>query len=124
MSRLEVVDGENWRDLLAAPAAVLVLGRSDCAACGMWTEELESFLAADENDTGNGDGKWMHVRFGRLLLDQPGLLEFKKAHPWIAEVCELPTNLLFLKGVKKKTWLGGRASRLEERLAFLRRDAD
>lgn len=115
MSRLEVVDGESWRDFLAAPAALLVLGRSDCAACALWTEELISFLASDD--------RWNQVRFGTLRLDQPGLLEFKRAHPWVAEVRELPTNLLFVRGVKKKTWLGGRARRLEERLDGLGADA-
>ena len=116
MSRLEVIEGAGWEDLLAAPAALLVLGRSDCAACGMWVEELERFLATDAT--------WTHVRFGHLRLDQPGLLDFKRANPWVASVCELPTNLLYVGGVRKKTWLGGGAKRLEERLESLRpRDA-
>ena len=112
MSRLENVDGSSWEDLLAADAAVLVLARMDSAACAMWREELEAFLAKDET--------WQHVRFGYVLLDQPGLASFKRAHPWVADVCELPTNLLFRRGVKKKTWLGGRAQRLEERLVGIR----
>ena len=74
MSRLEVIDSGNWRDLLAAPAAVLVLGRSDCAACGMWTEELESCLAADENDTGNfigvGSCIQLHICSADRVSDQ------------------------------------------------------
>ena len=115
MSRLEIIDGTSWSELLDAEAALLVLGRSDCAACAMWREELESFLATDET--------WTHVRFGHLPLDQKGLLEFKRANPWVAEVCELPTNLLYVRGAKKKTWLGGGANRLVERLESVRRKA-
>ena len=111
MSRLEALDGESWRDLLAAPTAVLVLGRSGCAACTLWLEELEAFLAADE--------AWTRVRFGWLLLDQPGLVGFKRANPWVAEVCELPTNRLCVEGEVRRTWLGGGVRRLEERLALL-----
>ncbi|MBP88474.1 MAG: hypothetical protein CMJ64_17460 [Planctomycetaceae bacterium] len=58
MSRLKVIDRENWREFLAAPAAVLMLGKSDCEACGKWTEELTAFLDSDE--------AWTHVRFGKL----------------------------------------------------------
>lgn len=112
MSGLETIHGTNWGDLLAAPASLLVLGRSDSAASGMWAEELATFLESDET--------WSHVRFGYLQLDREGLDELERAHPWIAAVCEVPTNLLFLNGVKKKTWLGGVVKRLEERLASVR----
>ena len=33
MSRLELLDGKTIADFLAAPAAVLMLGKSDCEAC-------------------------------------------------------------------------------------------
>ena len=62
MSHLETIVRENWEDFLAAPAAVLMLGKSDCPACAAWTEELTAFLESDS--------EWTSVRFGKLLLEQ------------------------------------------------------
>ena len=108
MSRLEAIDGENWADLLGAEASVLVLGRSDCAACAAWGEELQAYLAKDE--------RWNGVRFGTMTLDDGGLATFKKANPWVTEICELPTNLIYVRGEQVKRYVGGGAHRLEERL--------
>ena len=55
MTRLELLDGSNGQEFLASPATVLMLGKSDCAACAEWTSELERFLKADDRfgrDTG------------------------------------------------------------------------
>jgi hypothetical protein len=105
---LEKIDGGNWRDFIAAPLAVLMLGKSDCAACAAWTDELEQFLA--------GDGEWKHVRFGKMLLDQGGLIDFKRANPWLAEVDVLPYNLIYVRGEKVKEFPGGGTDRLVSRL--------
>ena len=107
-NRLEKLDGKNWEAFVASPAAVLMLGKSDCAACAAWTEELESFLEAD--------ARWTHVRFGKLLLDTPGLVSFKRANPWIAELHDLPTNLVYVNGVEAKRFAGGGVDRLVTRL--------
>ena len=53
MTRLEIVDGANWREFVAAPVALLVVGKSDCGACAAWSAELEHFLDADS--------EWRHV---------------------------------------------------------------
>jgi hypothetical protein len=108
MSRLEVLDGNDWESFVAAPAAVLMLGKSDCAACAEWTTELEAFLDTDE--------RWRHVRFGKLLLDKPGLVSFKRANPWIAELDVLPMNVVFVNGEEKKRFAGGGIERLVTRL--------
>jgi hypothetical protein len=108
MSRLEALDGKSWEPFLAAPAAVLMLGKSDCAACAEWTAEIERFL---ETDT-----RWQHVRFGKLLLDKPGLVSFKRANPWIAELDVLPVNVLYVNGEEKKRFAGGGVERLVTRL--------
>ena len=105
---LEKIDGQNWEAFLAAPAAVLMLGKSDCEACAAWTAELEAFLASDE--------RWRQVRFGKLLLDKPGLIAFKRANPWIAELDVLPTNVIYLNGRESKRFAGGGIERLVARL--------
>lgn len=107
-SRLELLDGKSWESFLAAPAAVLMLGKSDCAACAAWTEELEAFLESDE--------RWSHVRFGKLLLDTPGLIAFKRANPWIAELDVLPVNVVYVNGQESKRFAGSGIDRLVTRL--------
>jgi hypothetical protein len=106
--RLEAIDGSTWEAFVAAPAAVLMLGKSDCEACAAWTEELRALLASDE--------RWRHVRFGKLLLDKPGLVSFKRANPWLAEVDQLPFNVIYVNGEAVKRFAGSGAERLVSRL--------
>ena len=108
MSRLEHIDGRNWEEFLRAPVAVLMLGKSDCDACAAWTEELIRFL---ESDT-----EFPTVRFGKILLDQGGLIGFKRAHPWIAELDVLPFTQLFVAGERSKSFAGSGTERLVNRL--------
>jgi len=109
VGRLEMLDGNTWAAFVSAPAAVLMLGKSDCHACAAWTEELEGFLA---NDT-----EWRHVRFGKLLLDQRGLVDFKRSNPWIAHLDVLPHNVLFRSGERVAEFSGSGVERLTARLA-------
>ena len=111
MSRLETISRENWEDFLGSPAAVLMLSKSDCPACEGWTTQLIDFL---ETDT-----QWTAVRFGKLLLDQPGLGAFKKANPWLAALTDLPLNLIYIDGEKVKEFLGSGTDRLVNRLRRL-----
>jgi hypothetical protein len=109
VKRLELLDGSTWADFLSAPAAVLMLGKGDCPACAAWTEELERFLASD--------AAWQDVRFGKLLLDQRGLIDFKRANPWIAHLDVLPHNVLFRSGERAAEFSGSGIERLQTRLA-------
>lgn len=106
--RLETIDGQNWEAFVSAPVAVLMLGKSDCEACRAWTAELSEWLAADS--------AFGHVRFGKLLLDTPGLISFKRANPWLADVEVLPFNLLYVGGERVKQFAGGGVERLVSRL--------
>jgi len=107
-AKLEKLQGDAWQELTQAPVAVLMLGKSDCEACNTWTAELETLLAADDRFDG--------VRFGKILLDQPGQISFKKANPWISDLHELPYNVIFVNGERVKSWAGGGADRLVTRL--------
>ncbi len=106
--RLETIDGQNWESFVAAPVAVLMLGKSDCEACGAWTTELSDWLRGDE--------AFRHVRFGKLLLDTPGMISFKRANPWLADVDSLPFNLIYAGGERVKQFAGGGVERLVSRL--------
>jgi hypothetical protein len=114
MSRLEILDGKTVADFLAAPAAVLMLGKGDCENCARWTDELGEFLASDQ--------EWRDVRFGKLLLDQGGLIAFKRGNPWVAELDVLPFNVIYVGGEKKSEFAGSGVPRLENRLRMLLRD--
>lgn len=108
MSRLEKVAGDAWREFVSAPVAVLVLGKSDCDACKQWSAELEEYLAADQ--------RWEGVRFGKMVLDEFGLSDFKKANRWLAEVEALPYTQIYVRGERAKSFIGGGIERLEKRL--------
>lgn len=113
MARIESVDRSSWQEFTAAPLAVLMLAKTTCGHCAQWTEDLARFL--------EGDRDFTDVRFGKLYLDQPGLVEFKRQNPWLAEVDDLPTNVLYRDGERVKTWVGGGVERLRSRLDSLRR---
>lgn len=93
-----------------------MLGKSDCAHCIEFTEELHAFLAADRI---YGD-----VRFGKMLLDRGGLAGFKRANPWLAEADVLPYTLIYRNGQKVAEFAGGGIHRLESRLERVRSEAD
>lgn len=112
MKTLEMLGPETWESFVQSPVAVLMLGKTDCQACTDWTAELNTWLAAN-------DGVPSDARFGKLLLDQRGMIAFKKAHPWISSVDVLPFNAIFVNGQKVKDFAGGGLERLKNRLARL-----
>lgn len=112
MDRLAMIDGKNWEAQTEAPLAVLVLAKSDCPACAAYSAELQGFL---ESDT-----EWTDVRFAKMLLDQRGLISFKRANPWLAEVDVLPYTVIYRDGEIQKRYAGGGIDRLLNRLKRLR----
>ena len=76
-----------------------MLGKSDCDHCNEFTEELHTFLAADQT--------YADVRFGKILLDRGGLASFKRANPWLADVDVLPYTLIYRGGQKVAEFAGG-----------------
>lgn len=108
-SRLELLDRDTWREFLDSPAAVLLIGKSDCDACAAWTRDIEAFLADDETE-------WANVRFGKIELDRGGLGAFKKENPWLAEINDLPYTLVYVGGERKKEFLGSGIDRLVNRM--------
>lgn len=113
--RLEAIDGGNWEAFVGAPWAVLMLGKSDCAHCAEFTEELHAFLAADR--------VYADVRFGKMLLDRGGLVGFKRANPWLADADVLPYTLIYRRGEKVAEFAGGGVGRLRTRLQRVLADA-
>lgn len=115
MTRLQSIGRDNWEAFVASPTAVLMLGKSDCAHCAEWTEELHELLA--------DEGAWSDVQFGKLLLDTPGMGAFKKVSPWLADVDVLPFTVIYQGGEAVKSFAGKGRDRLENRLRRLAEDA-
>jgi hypothetical protein len=111
VATLEQLGRESWLEFLEAPRAVLIVGKSDCASCKAWAAELSAWLEGDE---AIGD-----VRYGKLDLDQPGLVDFKRAHPWVSSLDSLPHTSIWTGGEKRKEWLGGGVARMVSRLSAL-----
>jgi hypothetical protein len=116
MERLEAIDGTTWEGLLTAPWSVLMLGKSDCDHCTEYSEELHKFLAADTT--------YPDVRFGKILLDRGGLVGFKRANPWLADLDVLPYTVIYRGGEKVAEFAGGGIGRLTARLERLRSESD
>ena len=112
MSRLEMIAGTNWEDLVKSPRAVLMLAKSGCQACASFTEELTAALEGDP-------ARWPGVRFGKMILDKGGLASFKRANPWLGEVQDLPYTVIYVDGERTKSFAGGGIERLESRLQSL-----
>lgn len=108
MAEFEEVGRHNWEEFINSPRAVLMLGKTDCPACEAFAEELTAFCAKDED--------WQEVRFGKLIINQPGLAKFKKANTWLADVRDLPYTLIYADGEIQKRFLGGGIQRLTNRL--------
>jgi len=111
MTELELLDQKSWEEFLSAPIAVLILSKNDCQACVEWAEELNTWFGSDTVPE--------NVRFGKILLDTPGMGGFKLAQPWVSEIDILPFNAIFINGERVQEWAGGKLSRLQDQLERL-----
>jgi hypothetical protein len=111
MPELETIGPDNWKEFISAkPAAMLVIGKHDCDHCNSWAAELVEFLAGDEAASFAG------VRFGKLDLKQRGLVEFRKATPWLKDLDVLPHNVIYIDGEPVKQFAGAGIDRMTNRL--------
>ncbi len=108
MATLEKLGRDDWAGLLEAPLSVLIVGKTTCEACKIWAAELTAFLESDE--------EFANVRFGKIDIDTPGLVSFKRANPWVAELTDLPHTSVWVGGEKKKEFYGGGVDRTANRL--------
>lgn len=105
-SLLTVTD-QNLRELVDAPRAVLVIGKTDCGHCQDYEREILEQ---------QGEGELKDVEFGKLLLDAPGSPRFKKDNPWIGSLDALPYTLIFSEGELMTHFAASRVSYLSEQI--------
>ena len=111
MTEIESLDHTTWEEFLQLPVAVLILGKNGCQACTDWTVQLNNWFASDTAPA--------NVRFGKILLDAPGMSRFKLAQPWVSFVDILPFNAIFSQGERITEWSGGTLTGLQNRLKRL-----
>lgn len=107
---LDVTD-ENLEAVVSAPRAMLILARSDCGHCAAYQAEIHSLVADDRL---NG------IVVGKLVLDRPGCLRFKRENHWLRDLHHLPYTLVFRDGVRVDEFATSKGSYLLGRLADLR----
>jgi hypothetical protein len=109
MITLETINDSNFEEFLASPSVFLFLGKTDCEACNIWTNELLTNIDSFEG-----------LRFGKVTIGSPGLTNFKRVHgAWLSQARELPYNTIWVNGEKQKEWPGGGLDRLKSRLVNL-----
>jgi len=137
MHRLEILEGDAWREVVNAPIALIVLARSTCPVCKAWSEELTAFLESDQ--------RWKDLRVGEIFLFEGGdggeeeedeeddgtpdaisralsaatgpRGSFARANrDWLGEVDTVPHNVLYVRGERVKSWPGRGIDRLITRL--------
>lgn len=101
------VTDDTFENLLAAERAVLVIGKSDCGYCYQYEKDIAELV-----DTPAYAG----IVFGKLVLDERGSTQIKRANPWIADLEELPYTVLYRDGNPVSAFAASKASYLKEQL--------
>jgi alkyl hydroperoxide reductase subunit AhpC len=96
---------ETMTEVLEADRAILVLTKSDCGYCAAYQAGIEGLLARDELDG-------LAVR--KLVLDERGVVRFKRDNPWLAGVDVLPYTVLYRRGERIGGFAGSNAAYLLE----------
>lgn len=108
MATMEQLDEGTWEKFLSAPLAVLMLSKKQCISCTQLNEELSNWLSS-------GTGP-LQARFGKVMLDDPGMSRFKLAQPWISHIDIMPFMAIFVHGERVSEWGGGTLSRLQNKV--------
>lgn len=101
------IHDRNFADLMKTEKAVLVVGRTDCANCESYNDEIDALVRKPH---------YKSIVFGKLTLDKAGTGEVQKSHPWMAALTVLPHTVLFKKGKKVDEFAASNGTFLEEKI--------
>jgi hypothetical protein len=91
----------------SADVAVLVVTLTTCDACAAYeTDVLEHWPAAEHAG----------VALGKVVLDGPGGVRFRRDNPWVDDLDFLPYTLLYVRGVAVEEFATAHAAYLLERV--------
>jgi hypothetical protein len=110
-----IVTDANLDEVRNADLGVLILTKSDCGYCTQYQQEIAAL-----RESGGLRGPII----GKMLLDRPGSLGFKRENAWLAGVTHLPYTLIYRHGARIDEFDASKASYLAERIADLERPPD
>jgi hypothetical protein len=103
---VQVMDS-NLSEFMAAEWTILILTKTDCGACATFQAQIETLLE---------QGKLAGITLGKMVLNQPGLTNFKRTNPWLIDIHFLPYTLLYHKGQQLDNFAASKGSYLLERI--------
>jgi hypothetical protein len=68
---------------------VLILSKSDCGYCAAYQRDIDAY-----QEEGLIDG----MSIGKLVLNEPGVAQFKRDNRWMADLSFLPHTLVYHRG--------------------------
>lgn len=105
--RYSKINDKNFLDFIKVEYAVLVLGKSSCGNCYEYDKDISEILNKPEYAT---------ISFGKIVLDEPGSMMFKKNNTWISKLEYLPYTVLYRRGQKVDEFTASNLRYLEEKL--------
>tara|TARA_B110000881_G_C18362646_1_gene407149 strand:- start:77 stop:427 length:351 start_codon:yes stop_codon:yes gene_type:complete len=108
MATLELLDEETWEPFINAPISVLILSKNDCNACSQLCDELGVWFSTEPIPS--------NIRFGKIMLDHPGMGRFKITHRWVSNVDVMPFMAIFVDGERVSEWSGSNLSRFQRQI--------
>jgi hypothetical protein len=108
---LLTVDDRNLDEIRDANLGALILTTSDCGYCAQYVTEIAALRAR---------GRLREVVIGKMVLDRPGSVGFKRDNPWLAGLKNLPHTLVYRRGAKVDEFSASRGAYLLERIDDLR----
>lgn len=106
-ARYVKLDDTNISNFLKSQHAVLVLGKSTCGNCHEYDSGIVAII--DRPEYGS-------LSFGKVILDEPGSIMFKRNNPWISQIELLPYTVLYANGLKVAEFAASNVKYLEEKL--------
>jgi hypothetical protein len=101
------ITDQSLGQFLEAEYAALILAKSTCGRCAAYEQEILKL---------QHKGALEGVAMGKLVLDAPGALRFKKENPWLSCLQALPYTLLFLRRELVDHFAASRGVYLRERV--------
>jgi hypothetical protein len=110
-----IITDANLDEVRNADLGVLILTKTDCGYCAQYQQEITALRER---------GRLQGPIIGKILLDRPGSLGFKRDNAWLAGVTHLPYTLVYRHGARIDEFDASKGSYLAERVADLERPSD
>ncbi len=98
---------ENIEEVVNAERAVLIFTKSDCGHCAAYQAEIEALFE---------QGEMEGVSIGKVVLNQRGIIRYKRDNPWLSGLRLLPYTLLYSEGQPVDAFAASKGAYLLERI--------